>query len=270
MFEAFSLESGFTSLRKCHLCTSEETLNAHVHMYNIIVYAKSFPRPIISINITNAPRKEWWRFDPGSPWMGPGGKPGPSPFKEIGNVFQNVAGCVPKRIKPDLVHTFHIGFGADLAASCIVWLAKLDVFGRSAFDDKLRIAFSMFQEYCHETKRYTSCDLWCMKKFGMSSNLGGQLCAFDFFPLKPFNGFLVHTVAWHMTHLRTADFPTSVAGKGHDTAVVCRWLQKLLTRDLETILHVAASFGRVPYFLRRYCTCFLKFTWPSMTCCFQS
>ena len=48
MFEAFSLESGFTSLRKCHLCTSQETHTAHVRTQ---VYVKSLPRPIISINI---------------------------------------------------------------------------------------------------------------------------------------------------------------------------------------------------------------------------
>ena len=55
--------------------------------------------------------------DPAAPWMGPDGKPGASPFKPEGNVFERVPGCTPERIKPDLVHTFHIGFGADLAAS---------------------------------------------------------------------------------------------------------------------------------------------------------
>ena len=33
--------------------------------------------------------------------------------------------------------------------------------------------------------------------------------------------------------LRSADFPTSLGGKGHDTAVVCRWLEKLLL-DMDT------------------------------------
>ena len=117
--------------------------------------------------------------------MGPDGRPGPSPFKPEGNVFERVPGCTPERIKPDLVHTFHIGFGADLAASMIVWMAKMNKFGRLSFDDKLRVAYSMFQEYCHHTKRYTACDEWCMKKFSMSSFLGisflGYVCVFPFF-----------------------------------------------------------------------------------------
>ena len=129
--------------------------------------------------------EEWHRFDPAAPWMGPDGRPGPSPFKPEGNVFERVPGCTPERIKPDLVHTFHIGFGADLAASMIVWMAKMNKFGRLSFDDKLRVAYSMFQEYCHHTKRYTACDEWCMKKFSMSSFLGisflGMYVCFLFF-----------------------------------------------------------------------------------------
>jgi len=84
---------------------------------------------------------------------------------------------VPKRIKPDLVHTFHIGFGADLAASIVVWLAKLGKFGASNFDERLRTAYGMFQEFCHAEKRYTSCEEWCIKKFGMSSSLGVYICS---------------------------------------------------------------------------------------------
>ena len=128
----------------------------------IFIYALLIP--------TESP-EEWYRFDSDAAWRGPGGRPGPSPFKSDGNVFSIVPGCTPERIKPDLVHSFHIGFGADLAASIIVWLARLDKFGRLAFDERLRVAYSMFQEYCHEQKRYNSCDEWCLKKLGMTSNL---------------------------------------------------------------------------------------------------
>ena len=67
-----------------------------------------------------------------------------------------------------MVHTFHIGFGQDLAASCVVWLARLFIFGRGPIDERLRSAFSSFQEFCHAEKRYTSCDEWNLKKLGMS------------------------------------------------------------------------------------------------------
>lgn len=119
--------------------------------------------------------EEWYRFDVGAAWRGPDARPGPCPFKPEGNVFDVVPGCVATRVKPNVVHTFHIGFGADLASSIIVWLAKLNKFGveRQSFDEKLRTAYGMFQAFCHKEKRYTACDEWCVLKIKMASTLGG-------------------------------------------------------------------------------------------------
>ena len=139
----------------------------------IFIYALLIP--------TESP-EEWYRFDSDAASRGPGGRPGPSPFKSDGNVFSIVPGCTPERIKPDLVHSFHIGFGADLAASIIVWLARLDKFGRLAFDERLRVAYSMFQEYCHEQKRYNSCDEWCLKKWEWHRIFGDKYVFFCFSP----------------------------------------------------------------------------------------
>ena len=185
--------------------------------------------------------QEWYRFDEGAPWKGPGGRPGPSPFKPEGNVFASVPGCTAVRIKPDLVHTFHIGFGTDFAASCIVWLAKLNKFGRLAFDEKLRTAYGMFQEFCHLEKRYTSCDEWRVKKFGMASTLAIVYVRLllTIVVIKVFFALWVFTVL--LSQLRANDFPTSLAGKGHDTAVVCRWLQQLLV-GLETLSLIWLGF----------------------------
>lgn len=44
------------------------------------------------------------------------------------------------------------------------------------------------------------------------------------------NTSLAHDV--YVVELRTTDFPTSLAGKGHDTAVCCRWMEHFL-RSIE-------------------------------------
>lgn len=172
--------------------------------------------------------QEWHRFDAGSPWMAAGARPGPSPFKSEGSVFDVVLGAdLPSRIYPDVVHTFHIGFGCDLAASIICWLARLNIFGNGKFDEKLRKAYSDFQAFCHDTNRFTACDEWSTKKLGMKQILVKIGNILDVF-------WVSYPMAWAMwkktfpAHLRTNDFPTSLGGKGHDTGVVCRWLQSVL------------------------------------------
>lgn len=103
-------------------------------------------------------------------------RPGPSPFKREGSVFDVVPGAnAPSRIYPDVVHSFHIGFGQDLAASCVTWLAHMDQFGPNPrFDAKLRAAYTNFRQYCHDTHRFTACDEWSMKKFGMKKYPGSR------------------------------------------------------------------------------------------------
>lgn len=117
--------------------------------------------------------QEWHRMDDGAPWKR--NRPGPNPFKAGGNPFAGVVPGAddPFRIKPDIVHTFHIGFGADLCASVIVWLSMKGCFGlHPAFDDRLLAAYSAFQQFCHNTSRYTSCDEWSKSNLGMSKLLG--------------------------------------------------------------------------------------------------
>ena len=153
------LLTGFTSLRVCHLCTSQDQAIRNKPVW-----------------VVCQPMQEWWRMDDDAPWRSPENRPGPSPFKDCERPFSLLpAGDDPRNIKPDIVHTFHIGFGVDMAASIVVWLCKLGVFNdgqRQALDYKLRCAYSSFREFCHETHRFTACDQWCLKKFGMVTNLG--------------------------------------------------------------------------------------------------
>lgn len=165
----------------------------------------------------------WHRFDRDSPWLVDGGRPGPSPFKREGSVFDVVHGASsPQRIYQDVVHTFHIGFGCDLAASMVVWLAKMNHFGNpGTFDGKLRSAFGNFQEWCSDTNHFSACDEWTYKRLSMNSILGLTLWIL----LVTQCGTCTCNSSQLTLHLRTNDYPISLAGKGHDTGVVCRWLQ---------------------------------------------
>ena len=194
--EAFALSTGFTSKRVCHLCSGEDRLFWRG-------YVCSFSQ-------------EWWRMDSNAPWRH---NDSPPPYKEDGNLFNEVPGMGDaRRIKPDLVHTFHIGCGADLCSSTLVWLTKLGVFGNArALDERLRNAFSAYRQFCTDTNRYTACDEWSRKKLGLGPTLGHTRR-------------VVCILGSCVFGIRSGDFATSIAGKGHDTASVCRWLEYALGR----------------------------------------
>lgn len=126
---------------------------------------------IVGIFITFVSPQEWHRMDDQAPWRS--NRPGPNPIKACGHPFLLVpGGDDPYRIKPDIVHTFHIGFGADMCASMVVWLCMKRKFGvHRALDDRLLAAYSDFQQFCHNTHRYTSCEEWSTRTLGMSSFL---------------------------------------------------------------------------------------------------
>ena len=117
--------------------------------------------------------QEWHSMDDDAPWRS--NRPGPNPTKNCSHPFFGVVPGAddPFRIKPDVVHTFHIGFGADLCASTIVWLCMKGKFGNhAAFDDSLLSAYSAFQQFCHDTHRYTSCEEWSKRNLNMDASFG--------------------------------------------------------------------------------------------------
>ena len=46
------------------------------------------------------------------------------------------------------MHCFNLGFGKDFAASSILLLARLGVFGGAKIGVKLQVAFKDFEEWC--------------------------------------------------------------------------------------------------------------------------
>ena len=101
--------------------------------------------------------------------------PGPDPFKAGGHPFMGVVAGTddPVRIKPDMVHTFHIGMGQDMCASMILALAKKGCFGgHRSLNDRLQSAYSDFQGYCYRTGRSTACDEWTKAAMRVTTPLG--------------------------------------------------------------------------------------------------
>ena len=148
--EAFSLQTGFTCTRVCHWCNGQDRGNTNlvIKFYSILFWP----------TILNPKPQEWHRMDENAPWKQ--NRPGPYPFKGAHPFVGKVPGSDdPYRIKPDIVHTFHIGFGADLCASMIVWFSLKGCFGnQGSFDDRLVAAYFSFQTFCHNMHRYTSCE----------------------------------------------------------------------------------------------------------------
>ncbi|CAJ1375798.1 unnamed protein product [Effrenium voratum] len=141
------------------------------------------------------PAENWHDFSEDAPWRHE--RPNPSPFKEDGNPFHKVPGADDAlRVLPDVMHTYHIGFGVDFCASIIMWLANLGHFGhKGKIDDWLREAHSRFMQWCAANGKYSACTEWSRRTFHMKSKL----------------------------------VPNSGAAcKAHDTGVVTAWLEHVL------------------------------------------
>ena len=151
--EAWSLLAGFNATRKCHLCSSE-------------VRAQPLELKKLYWSMLETCGQDWFNF---SSTFKPG-EDERSPLRDL------IGGEDPKYIKPDIFHTFHLGFGADMAASCICWMARLKCFGNiRKFDSKLLLAYNEFMQWVSQNKRYTSCsefsvDSFKMKKGSLSCN----------------------------------------------------------------------------------------------------
>lgn len=81
-----------------------------------------------------------------------------------------VPGCnSPRDILLDFLHIYHIGYGLDVASSCIVLLCNLGHFGTARKqDDRLEEAFVRFDIWCKNGRRSTSIDGFSKIGFGMT------------------------------------------------------------------------------------------------------
>lgn len=140
--------------------------------------------------------KDWWNQKADAPWKLE--RPGASPFKSRDCPFFDLPhGDDPTKIFTDVAHTFHIhGVGVDFAASSVVLCCRKGLFGTGKLDACIYRAYCAYIEYCAKFKKTTACKPWNgHDDLGMANN---------------------------------NDFPSSIKGKGFDTALVCSWVSVFL------------------------------------------
>ena len=91
-----------------------------------------------------------------------------SPFKSNDVPLLRIPGMGASSIATDPLHTFHLGWGVDLAASGLLMLAKLGYFGSGALDARLQQAYEHFLQFCRAEGKTTSCDNFAKRDFDMT------------------------------------------------------------------------------------------------------
>ena len=151
-----------------------------------------------------APLQDWW--NPSLEAERQRSHPGPDPFKSgRPSPFRQLPSADASCILVDSAHSFHIkGFGVDWCASSIVMGCRKGFFGRGSLDAQLERAYGEFQAFCAQQRKLTCCDHWSKLKMDMTRN---------------------------------TDFPSSIAGKGFDTAVCCGWLEHFFQDKVGVLLN---------------------------------
>ncbi|CAE7261300.1 unnamed protein product, partial [Symbiodinium pilosum] len=159
--QAYLLATGYNCKDKCHLCDATD----------------------------------WYVLSKDAVWRGTINNRKETPHKSLDIPLLNVPGLRTELIYTDPMHTFHLGWGQDLAASGVILLAHLEYFGKGALDTRLERAYGEFVTYCSGVGRTTSCDGFSKQLFDMKSNNA---------------------------------FPTSLGGKAFDTSLVLAWLESFM------------------------------------------
>ena len=128
------------------------------------------PKLAIEAQITGT--QDWHVLSKDAVWRSTVGNRSETPHKvDLEHVaLLRVPGLTTQRVATDPMHTFHLGWGQDLAASGLVLLAKEGCFGQGALDRRLERAYAAFVVYCSANGKTTSCDRFSKQAFDM--NLG--------------------------------------------------------------------------------------------------
>ena len=78
----------------------------------------------------------------------------------------------PRSIRPDLAHTYAIaGWGKHFAASGVITLLRLGVFGHAKIQVCLQTAYNRFRDWCSRNRKSTSISDFELTSFKVSSCL---------------------------------------------------------------------------------------------------
>ena len=128
-------------------------------------------------NITPSEEDQWWNVKGPMKAMGPMDV-NPHPFKhDFRSPLQDLRyiGGNAKYIRIDPAHTYAIeGIGKSFAASCIIVMVKMGVWGAGTVEVRLNSAYATFMEYCSRHKVSTTVDEFSYRtlKLPPGSSLG--------------------------------------------------------------------------------------------------
>lgn len=146
------------------------------HMYHMVIPFYLFKTISNSIGLVSAPTQEWWDATAegqARSWQGVV----PNPFKPHSQspLLQIPGGGTPDICKPDLLHVFHLGVGADMALGGILAIFRMGLWKGTNLPACLNNAYDRFQDWCslhHKSPFIKNFDL---QKFHMTSSPGVQL-----------------------------------------------------------------------------------------------
>lgn len=97
-----------------------------------------------------------------------------SPFKnKKTSALRSVpGGDLVGTIKPDLMHTFNLGFGQDLAAGGVLAVVRMGVWAGRSIDAKLALACESFDGWCVSHGKTSSVKSFELGKFKIKAPLG--------------------------------------------------------------------------------------------------
>ena len=76
-----------------------------------------------------------------------------------------------KHVQLDYCHCFHLGYGVDMAANTIVFLARMRFFGNArALDNNLNAEYQRFSTWCGQNHRVTSITMFSKMDFDIVLN----------------------------------------------------------------------------------------------------
>lgn len=132
--------------------------------------------------------------------------------------------------KPDILHVFNLGVGADFACEGIIVIFRLGLWEGTNVPAALNHAYQRFQHWRAIHKKTPFIKHFDLQKFHTTSSLGPNQCSLNFFwgGHAPLDRIVARGILWLCT-LSLQCWPRG-GGKAHDTALLRFWLEWELSR----------------------------------------
>ena len=169
---AMWLKTGYTSLRKCHICDS----TAAWFLYQMVSIRGSLQNlaPTFIRGATTACTQDWFDLSRrGGVRTLRRGDPAPSPYKETVSALRGLSsiGDNPMAVRPDPAHTYAInGWGKDLCGGALLLLIHLGLLAAGSLESSLDLGFQAFRNFCRATGRTTSLTEFSLKAMKITSS----------------------------------------------------------------------------------------------------